>query len=310
MGKVPALVDTGAQFSCVRADVAESLYLNGEPCAFTACSVNCLLADGRRCDVTDAVNLHVKLLSFSCDHEFKVLKGGPFPAILGLDFLGRTKMRVDVASRKFSFGFSPEVIGTFSGRERDGEEGPYFQNLCCEVANGGSATDGGPSEFSSASILEEFSDLFASTLGTATCAPYEIELSDPTPVRSPPFRCAPPKLAIFKDVINELLEQGVIRVSKSPYASPAFLVPKSGGGYRMVVDYRKVNAKVVFDSYPMPTVEQAFEQFGGAVVFSVLDLNSAYYQIPLSIGSRRVTAFCTPFGLYEFNKLPMGISVG
>jgi hypothetical protein len=77
----------------------------------------------------------------------------------------------------------------------------------------------------------------------------------------------------------------------------------------VVVDYRKVNAKVIFDSYPMPTVEQAFEQFGGAVVFSVLDLNSAYYQIPLSIGSRRVTAFCTPFGLYEFNKLPMGIRV-
>jgi hypothetical protein len=78
----------------------------------------------------------------------------------------------------------------------------------------------------------------------------------------------------------------------------------------MVVDYRKVNSRIRFDSYLMPTIEQAFEQFGGAVVFSVLDLNSAYYQIPLSRRSRQVTAFCTPFGLYEFNKLPMGISVG
>jgi len=77
-----------------------------------------------------------------------------------------------------------------------------------------------------------------------------------------------------------------------------------------VVDYRKVNTKIVFDSYPMPTIEQALDQFGGAVVFSVLDLNSAYYQIPLSDRSRRITAFCTPFGLFEFNKLPMGISVG
>jgi hypothetical protein len=191
------------------------------------------------------------------------------------------KMRVDVASRKFSFGFSPEVSGTFSGREMDGEEGTYLQNLCCEPAHGGSATEGRPSGFSPASIVQEFSDLFSSTLGTATCAPYEIELSDSTPVRSPPFRCAPPKLAIFKEVINELLEQGVIRVSKSLYASPAFLVPKRGGGYRMVVDYRKVNAKVIFDSYPTPIVEQTFEQSGGAVVFSVLHLNSAYYQIPV-----------------------------
>jgi hypothetical protein len=92
--------------------------------------------------------------------------------------------------------------------------------------------------------------------------------------------------------------------------SLAFLVPKNGGGFHLVVYYRKVNAKVVFDSYPMPTTDQAFEQFGGAAVFTVLDLNSAYYQIPLSCKSRRVTAFCMPFGLFEFNKLPMGISVG
>jgi len=78
----------------------------------------------------------------------------------------------------------------------------------------------------------------------------------------------------------------------------------------MVVDYRKVNAKIVFYSYPMPTIDQALDQFGGAGIFSVVDLNSAYYQIPLSESSRRVTAFCTPFGLFEFNKLPMGISVG
>ena len=111
-------------------------------------------------------------------------------------------------------------------------------------------------------------------------------------------------------MVNELMEQGVVRPSKSPYASPAFLVPKNGGGFRMVVDYRKVNSKIVFDSYPMPTIEQALEQFGGVAIFSVLDLNSAYYQIPLSSKSRRITAFCTPFGLFEFNKLPMGISVG
>jgi hypothetical protein len=115
---------------------------------------------------------------------------------------------------------------------------------------------------------------------------------------------------IFKTMVDELLQQGVVRPSKSPYASPAFLVPKSGGQYRLVVDYRKVNAKIKFDCYPLPTIDQAFEQFGGAVVFSVLDLNSAYFQIPLLVQSRRVTAFCTPFGLFEFTKLPMGINIG
>ena len=86
VGKVPALINTGAQFSCIRSDVAEFLNLRGEPCVFTSCSVTCLLADGQRCEVTGSVKLHVKLLSFSWDHELKVLRGGPFPAILGLDF--------------------------------------------------------------------------------------------------------------------------------------------------------------------------------------------------------------------------------
>jgi hypothetical protein len=66
----------------------------------------------------------------------------------------------------------------------------------------------------------------------------------------------------------------------------------------------------VIDSYPLPTTEPACQQFGGAAVFSVLDLKSAYFQIPLTARSRRVTAFCTSFGLYEFNKLPIGISIG
>jgi hypothetical protein len=78
----------------------------------------------------------------------------------------------------------------------------------------------------------------------------------------------------------------------------------------MVVDYRKVNTKINFGCHPLPTIDQAFEPFGGAVIFSVLNLNSAYFQIPLSIKSRHVTAFCTPFSLFEFNKVPMGISVG
>jgi len=119
-------------------------------------------------------------------------------------------------------------------------------------------------------------------------------------VRSPPYRCAPPKLQVFKQVVNELLEQGVVRPSKSQYASPAFSVPKSGDGFRMVVHYMKVNSTIVFDSYPMPTIEQAFEQFTGAVVFSVLDLNSAYFQVPLTTRSR---LYCQKFYLFTTDSL-------
>jgi hypothetical protein len=171
-------------------------------------------------------------------------------------------MLLDVAARKFSLGFAPNCSGTFSLQNLDLGKELCLQNLCEEVSNLATEAEVWPGGASLSSVIAYFPALFSPTLGTANCTPYEIELPDPTPVRSQLYRCAPPKLEIFKKMVDKLLEQGVVRPSKSPYASPAFLVPKSGGGFRMVVDYRKVNAKVTFDSYPIPTIEQAFEQFG------------------------------------------------
>ena len=71
-----------------------------------------------------------------------------------------------------------------------------------------------------------------------------------------------------------------------------------------------MNSKIAFDSYPMPTIDQVLEPLHDAATSSVLDLNLAYYQIPLSAPSRRITAICTLYGLFEFKKLPMVISVG
>jgi len=227
-GKVPALVDTGAQFSCVRSDLAEFLYLTGEPCVFSLCSVSCILADGTRCEVANAVQLHVKLLDFSWDHEFRVLRGGVFPVILGLDFLRWTSMLLDVASKSFSFGFAPQSRGQFGEwSESDGGE-PYLQNLTAEVSKAAAGQGCWIRGFSTEALSAEFPAVFSPTLG---CAPYEIELYDSTPVRSPPYRCAPPKLAIFREMVDQILGQGVVRHSKSPYVSPAFLVPKNGGGF-------------------------------------------------------------------------------
>ena len=266
-GKGPLpLVDRGAHFSCIRSDVIEYLYLRGENCVFLTCSLKCLLADVRKSRVNGAVKLHVRLLSFSWDYEFKVQNECPFPAILGLDFLKRTQMRVDLFSRSYSFAFAPSRVGSFSPAELHEGKEPYLQNLCVEVAALITVAQPRPWELNRGVLMDECPSLFSTSLGNAKCTPYDNELSDTRPVRSAPYRCAPPKLQIFKQVVNELLEQGVVRPGKSQYASPAFLV-SIGGGFTMIVDCRKINSKIVFDSYPMPTIEQAFEQFAGAVVF-------------------------------------------
>jgi hypothetical protein len=171
VGTIPALIDTGAQISCVRQDVIEFLYLRGESCDFKLSSKSCLLADGRRCQITDAVRLHLKLLTFSWDHEFQILKEGPFPAILGLNFLARTRMTVDVASRKFSFAFAPEFSNSLLVREGTRENEPWLQTLCEEAAGMAVVPGVWPCGITAESFVDVFPALFSSTLGTAACAP-------------------------------------------------------------------------------------------------------------------------------------------
>jgi hypothetical protein len=125
-------------------------------------------------------------------------------------------MVIDVASRKFSFGFAPSCFGTFSILKWDGEVEPYLKNLREEASNMATVSEVWPGGMTSSSIMADFPSLFSPTLGTANCTPYVVELSDPTPVRSPPYRCAPPKLQLFRKMIDDLLEQGVVRPSKSP----------------------------------------------------------------------------------------------
>ncbi len=93
---------------------------------------------------------------------------------------------------------------------------------------------------------------------------------------------------------------GVIEESHSNWASPIVLVPKTDGSVRFCVDYRKVNAVLKFDAYPMPRVDELLDRLGAARFYSTLDLTKGYWQIPLSPLSKEKTAFTTPFGLHQF----------
>ena len=147
-------------------------------------------------------------------------------------------------------------------------------------------------------------------LGECTLSEYHIELIDNTPVRRPPYRLSPPKVHVLREKVQEMLDQGIIRPSTSNYSSPIFLVPKRENDFRPVIDYRYLNSKISIESIPLPDVHSAFAWFGGARIFTSLDLNQAYYQIPLSEDSKRCTAFCTDWNLFEFNKVPFGLATG
>ena len=117
------------------------------------------------------------------------------------------------------------------------------------------------------------------TLGLTHLLEYKIRLTDSKIVRSHPYKFAPPKMAVIREKVQELLDQGVTEPSNSSYASPAFLVPKPGGKLRMVIDYRKLNANIEVDLVPLPDLHLAFDWFSEAKYFTVIDLNLSLIHI-------------------------------
>ncbi|KAL2099655.1 hypothetical protein ACEWY4_004049 [Coilia grayii] len=105
----------------------------------------------------------------------------------------------------------------------------------------------------------------------------------------------------------QLLEADIIRESCSPYASPIVLVRKKDGSPRLCVDYRQLNSRTRKDAFPLPRIEETLDALSGACWFSTLDLASGYNQVPVAETDEAKTAFCTPFGLFEWNRMPFGL---
>lgn len=160
-------------------------------------------------------------------------------------------------------------------------------------------------------LLAKMSYVFAKDdkdLGQTEAVYHEIHLKDEVPTRETYRRVPPGQLEEFRAALNDLLEAGVVSKSKSPYASPVVLVRKKDGSLRICVDYRKLNAKTIRDSYPLPRISETLEALRGAKWFCTLDLQSGYLQVKVMEKDRHKTAVTTPFGLYEFNRMPFGLT--
>ena len=104
-----------------------------------------------------------------------------------------------------------------------------------------------------------------------------------------------------------MLKAGVIEPTASEWASPVVLVPKPDGSMRFCIDYRRLNALTVRDSYPLPRMEECIDSLGDATIFSTLDCNSGYWQIPVHPDDRAKTTFTSHEGLYRFLRMPFGL---
>ena len=143
------------------------------------------------------------------------------------------------------------------------------------------------------------------------CVPdlqMKIELTDNQPVHSSYHACPRPLYQEVKDYLQDLIGKGWIRKSKSPYSSPIVCVRKKDGSLRLCVDYRKLNEKTIQNRLPLPRISDALDGLGGSKWFSLLDQGKAYHQGMIAEECKKYTAFVTPWGLYEWNRIPFGLS--
>ena len=157
----------------------------------------------------------------------------------------------------------------------------------------------------------EFPEVFAGE-GTPNGCTDEVTLSidtgDHPPLRQRPYRIPLTKRKVVDRELEKMLAEGVIEPSASAWASPITLQPKKDGTTRFCVDYRKLNAVTKKDAHPITHIQDVFDNLSGAKVFSTLDLKSGYWQVKVDEDSMEKTAFICHRGLFQFRRMPFGLS--
>ncbi|GJS37164.1 putative reverse transcriptase domain-containing protein [Tanacetum coccineum] len=161
-------------------------------------------------------------------------------------------------------------------------------------------------------IVRDFSEVFPDDLsGLPPVRELEFRVDlipGASPVVKSPYRLAPSEMLELSNQLKELQEKGFIRPSHSPWGAPVLFVKKKDGAMRMCIDYRELNKLTIKNRYPLPRIDDLFDQLQGACCFSKIDLRSGYHQLRVREEDIPKTAFRTRYGHFEFTVMPFGMT--
>jgi len=309
------LFDTGATHSFVSDRLIRSMpgvvFLSGSP-------LHVRLPDGSNMISTDRCRFRARIDSYEAEITAAILDITGFDLIVGMDWLSEHSAKIDCRRKTVSIQMADGTNFTFRGMHtasriilshiqalkaaRSGED--VFVVLFEATASG--------KELTEVAVVQEFTDVFPEKLPGLPPhrdVDFQIQLvPGARPVSKTPYRMAPKELAEFRVQLQDLVESGFVRPSSSPWGAPVLFVKKKDGSLRLCIDYRELNRLTVKNTYPLPRIDELFDQLQGARVFSKLDLRSGYYQLRIAEQDIPKTAFSSRYGQYEFMVMPFGLT--
>jgi hypothetical protein len=247
------------------------------------------------------VNLKIRGVDFVA--ILIVLESKGIDVILGMDWLSKYKVLIHCAKKSVK-------LTTPKGKEMKFVAEPVVTTK--GVANRVKVSQLDANQGSVVPVVNEFPDVFPEELpGMPPDRDIEfvIELKPgTTPIYRTPYRMATPELAELKEHIKELLEKGCISPSSSLWGAPVIFVPEKDGTQRLCVDYRALNEVTVKNKYPLPRIDDLFDQLRGACVFSKINLQSGYHQLKIRECDIPKTAFVSRYGLYKCTVMSFGLT--